>query len=184
MNGVVSEPCELSGTRNKRIFRPRSTPLGWASSLIVFAMLVAAPALASLNAPARGQRVVLALMCLLPLPVLFFTAILPTMRYEVGGGEIVPRCGPFHWRISVAEIRRIREGDLEYLAWSEGWKLPGYTLFSIRYGGIGSVRMCATSMCKRVLVIETDACKWGLTPADTRSFLDAVGFWGETTLQN
>jgi len=181
MSGTSLDPSELSG---KRTFRARPTPLGWFCSLTIFALLVAVPVLAFLSSPALGQRVVSLLLCLLPLPVLFFTAILPTMRYEVGGGEIVLRCGPFRWRIAIGSIRRIAERDLEYLPWSEGWKLPGYTLFSIRYGDVGSVRMCAASMCKRVLVIETDASKWGLTPADTQGFLNAVGFRGEIARQS
>jgi hypothetical protein len=63
---------------------------------------------------------------------------------------------------------------LGYLPLSEGWKLPGYTLFKIRYGGIGPVRMCATSMTKRILVIETDTDVWGITPTDVDSFVATI----------
>lgn len=106
--------------------------------------------------------------------VLFFAVIEPSMKYTVTESEITPSCGPFRWRIPISEIWSIVERNLSWLLWAEGWKIPGYALFSIRYGDVGAVRMCATSMTRRVLVIETNQGLWGITPQDQKGFIAAV----------
>jgi hypothetical protein len=108
------------------------------------------------------------------IPGVFFLSILPTMKYTVGDDIVVLSCGPFKWTILIRGIRSITEKDLEWLPISEGWKLPGYTLFKIRYGGIGPVRMCATALTRRILVIETDTDVWGITPTDVDSFVATI----------
>jgi hypothetical protein len=106
--------------------------------------------------------------------VLFFALIVPTMKYTVTDSEVIPSCGPFHWSIPIPQIRSISERDLPWLPWSEGWKLPGYALFKIRYGGVDAVHMCATALCKRILLIDTETGLWGITPADVSGFVSAV----------
>jgi len=106
--------------------------------------------------------------------VVFFAVIEPSMKYTVTPSEVIPSCGPFRWRIPISEIRSIVERNLSWLPWAEGWKIPGYALFTIRYGDVGTVRMCATSMTRRVLVIETDQGLWGITPQDEKGFIAAV----------
>lgn len=87
---------------------------------------------------------------------IFFLSIFPTMKYSVGAGTVVLSCGPFKWLIPVSNICSIKEDELEYLPKSQGWKLPGYALFRIEFAHIGIVRMCATSLTKRILLISTD----------------------------
>jgi hypothetical protein len=108
------------------------------------------------------------------MPGIFFLCIFPTMKYSVGAGTVVLSCGPFKWLIPISSICSVREDDLEYLPKSQGWKLPGYALFRIEYGRVGIVRMCATSLTTRVLLISTDTGKWGVTPADVGSFRAAI----------
>ncbi len=96
------------------------------------------------------------------------------MKYEVNNESIVLRCGPFHWTIVISDIRSVTEKDLDYVPLSEGWKLPGYTMFSMRFGDVGRVRMCATSMTKRIVLIETDQDVWGVTPNDVPGFVCAI----------
>jgi hypothetical protein len=106
--------------------------------------------------------------------VAFLAVIEPSMKYTVTQSEVIPSCGPFRWRIPISEIRSIVERNLSWLPWADGWKIPGYALFTIRYGDVGTVRMCATSMTRRVLVIETDQGLWGITPQDEEGFIAAV----------
>ena len=58
------------------------------------------------------------------------------MKYTVTDSEVIAACGLFHWSIPIGQIRSISESDLDWLPWSEGWEIPGYTLFKIRYGGV------------------------------------------------
>jgi hypothetical protein len=96
------------------------------------------------------------------------------MKYTVTDSAVIPSCGPFHWSIPISQIRAISEADLEWLPWSEGWKIPGYALFTIRYGGVDAVHMCATALRKRILLIDTGIGLWGITPADVSGFVSAV----------
>ena len=63
---------------------------------------------------------------------------------------------------------------MSWLPWSEGWKLPGYALFKIEYGDVGAVRMCATRLTRRIVVIKTGSDLWGITPADMDAFIAAL----------
>lgn len=162
------------------VFWPRLSLTGWFFN-IAFPLAVALPAVFigmkhALKNP--GVRIVLVPVIGFVVVALFFASIYPTMKYIVRNGTIYLCCGPFRWQIPIKSVRSIVEKDLEYLPWSEGWKLPGYTLFRIRYGGIGTVRMCATAMTKRILLIQTDSDVWGITPEDTMSFVDAVASEG------
>jgi hypothetical protein len=158
------------------VFRPRKTVWGWLCSFAIVAVLGTIIVFIVHKLP-RGDPsgwVAGGLMIALLIPGVFFLSILPTMKYSVGDDIIVLSCGPFKWTVLIRSIRSITEKDLGYLPLSEGWKLPGYTLFKIRYGGIGPVRMCATSMTKRILVIETDTDVWGITPTDVDSFVATI----------
>lgn len=157
------------------IFRPRSSKVGWLSGTLLIAILGLSLALIIGSAPVRGMLWIptigiSALLCV----ALFFLGIYPTMTYVVGQGQLILRCGPFRWEIPARSIRSMVERDLKYMPTSEGWKLPGYTLFRIHYADVGTVRMCATALTKRILVVETDSEWWGVTPADVGSFIAAV----------
>lgn len=154
-------------------FRPRASLWGWLCSVAVVAGLAALLAVA-IRHGTPADWIVSVLIIALIIPATFFLCIYPTMKYSVGAGTVVLSCGPFKWRIPISNICSIKEDDLEYLPWSQGWKLPGYALFRIEYGRIGIVRMCATALTTRVLLISTGTEKWGITPADVDSFRAAV----------
>jgi len=105
---------------------------------------------------------------------IFFAVILFTMKYFVINSHVILRCGPFRWKIPIADIRSIVEKDVGYLPISQGWKLPGYALFKIDCADVGPVRMCSTSLTKRILLIETGNDLWGITPADVEGFVAAL----------
>jgi len=157
------------------VFAARSFRTALLSSAAIVVLVAPFSALMFQHTTTSAQMwlagVIPALLCA---AVLFFAAIVPTMKYSVTDSEVIPSCGPFHWSIPIGQIRSISESDLDWLPWSEGWKIPGYTLFKIRYGGVDAVHMCATSLCKRILLIETETGLWGITPADVSGFVSAV----------
>lgn len=108
------------------------------------------------------------------LVALFFLAIYPTMRYKMGAHALRLVCGPFNWSIRYSEIKEIAKANLKYHPSSSGWKLPGYTIGKVYYKDWGEVKMCATSMCKNVILIKTDDSLYGLTPREEEAFLKAL----------
>jgi PH (Pleckstrin Homology) domain-containing protein len=155
------------------VFKPRKSLWGWFSSVAVVGGLGAGIAVAIGQGSPAG-RIVSGLLIALIIPGIFFLCIYPTMKYSIGADTLVLSCGPFKWLIPISSICRIREDDLQYLPKSQGWKLPGYALFRIEYGRIGMVRMCATSLTTRILLISTDTEIWGITPANVDSFKAAI----------
>jgi Bacterial PH domain len=154
-------------------FKPRTSLWGWLSSVAVVGGLGALIAVA-IRQGAPADWIVSGLLTALIIPGIFFLCIFPTMKYSVGTDTVVLSCGPFKWLIPISNICSIREDDLDYLPKSQGWKLAGYALFRIEYGRIGIVRMCATSLTTRILLISTDTEIWGITPADVDSFRAAI----------
>jgi len=177
MENSLSRLRNLDSTGKEfAVFKPRKSVLGWLCSLSIVAALATLMVFA-LHNNRRGDPsawIAFGLIVVFMIPATFFLLIFPTMKYLVGGDRIILSCGPFKWIIANRSIQSIREKDLDYIPVSEGWKLPGYTLFKIRYGGVGAVRMCATSMTKRILLIETDTDLWGITPADADSFVASI----------
>jgi hypothetical protein len=158
------------------VFKPRTSPWGWLISITI-AGTMGALAIITFRVYPRGDAlgwIFSGLFIAFTIAGVFFLSIFPTMKYSVGDGTVVLSCGPFKWLIPISNICRISEDDLQYLPWSQGWKLPGYALFSIEYGRIGIVRMCATSLTTRILLISTATEKWGITPADVDSFRSAI----------
>jgi hypothetical protein len=158
------------------VFNPRKSVAGWLCSFAIVAVLATVMVFAIHNNRRgdRSARIAFGLVSVMIIPAIFFLSIFPTMKYVVRDDKVILSCGPFKWVIAIRSIRSIREKDLDYIPISEGWKLPGYTLFKIRYGGVGRVRMCATSMTKRILLIETDTDLWGITPAHVDSFVARI----------
>jgi hypothetical protein len=177
MGNSVRKPLNTDSTGQEfAVFKPRKPVLGWLCSLALVAVLATLMVFA-LHNNRRGDPsawIAFGLILAFMIPATFFLLIFPTMKYLVGGDRVILSCGPFKWVIANHSIKSIREKDLGYIPISEGWKLPGYTLFKIRYGGVGTVRMCATSMTKRILLIETDTDLWGITPADADSFVASI----------
>lgn len=155
------------------VFKPRTSLWGWLSSVAVVGGLGALLAVAIRQGTPAGW-IASGLVIALIIPGIFFLCIFPTMKYSVGPDTVILSCGPFKWNVPISSICSIREDDLDYLPKSQGWKLAGYALFRIEYGRIGIVRMCATSLTTRVLLISTDTEKWGITPAEVDSFRAAI----------
>ncbi len=160
-----------------RAFRPRSFVVGLVSSGVFIGVLSALTVIAARHQPFTHMAIKwlsLALLVGMDLAVVFFAAILVTMRYFVTDSHVILRCGPFRWTIPINDIRSIIERDVGWLPISEGWKLPGYALFKIQCADVGRVRMCGTALTKRILLIDTGKDLWGITPADVDGFVQAL----------
>lgn len=165
--------------REGKIFRPRLFAVGLLSSA-VFVGLMLAIAVMILRDPPHGvgemTGVGLALLGVLGVggAALFFAVILPTMKYVVTDTLVILSCGPFRWKIQICDIQKVVEKNVGWLPISEGWKLPGYALFKIDCADVGTVRMCATSLTRRIMLIQTADDLWGITPADPEGFVAAL----------
>ena len=158
------------------VFKPRFSIAGWISSvgLIVFFLLVAW--ISCVSEKSLYFLFVLAMILVFSflLVALFFLAIYPTMRYEMRRDGLRLVCGPFNWSIPYSEIKEITRSNLKYHPSSTGWKLPGYTIGRVYYKNRGDVRMCATGMCKNIILIETEDLLYGVTPTDEGRFFDSL----------
>jgi hypothetical protein len=155
------------------VFKPRLSIAGWIFSILLpAAMALLLWAILQINNRPVVLLIAGAIICSLLLAVfLFFLAIYPTMRYYVSDDSLLLICGPFRWSIPKSDIRSIEEKDLACLSFSEGWKLPGYALFSIHYGGgRDPVRMCATAVAKNIMLLRTPTDTLGITPSDPEAF--------------
>ena len=137
-----------------------------------------APTLAIVLPGARGPSLItliaIAPSVVIGLPFLALAALFPTMRYELDADALTLRYGPvLRYRIPYSEIQGMQRRDLSVPVWSS-MRLPGLALFVVPYNDVGPVRMCATRAAKDILLIRTTRATYGLTPADERSFLDAI----------
>jgi hypothetical protein len=164
------------GPTPRLVFRP-SPSYGYLW-LIAVALAVIAPTLA-IVLPGAGAPSLITLIAVAPgivigVPFLALAALFPTMRYELDANALTLRYGPvLRYRIPYAEIQGIQRRDLSVPVWSS-LRLPGLALFVVPYNDVGPVRMCATRAATDILLIRTARAMYGLTPADERSFLDAI----------
>ena len=161
---------------SRLVFRP--SPSHGYLWLIAVALAVLAPTLAIVLPGARGPSLItliaIAPSILIGLPFLALAALFPTMRYELDADALTLRYGPvLRYRIPYSEIQGMQRRDLSVPVWSS-MRLPGLALFVVPYNDVGPVRMCATRAAKDILLIRTTRATYGLTPADERSFLDAI----------
>lgn len=98
-------------------------------------------------------------------------AVYPTMSYELGESELVARYGPLlTYRIPYSTITGVHVEDLRWSAWSS-MSMPGLALYSVVYAKRGSIKMCSTRATRGVLVLETTAGPYGISPAEEDRFV-------------
>lgn len=98
-------------------------------------------------------------------------ANLPYMRYELNDEKLVIKCGfILKYVIPLSSIKRVVKRDLEISLWSS-FRLPGLALFRVPYADVGVVKMCATSMSRGIILIETDRGLYGITPDNEEQFI-------------
>ncbi|MGB9721844.1 MAG: PH domain-containing protein [bacterium] len=92
------------------------------------------------------------------------------MRYELRPDGLYLRGGPFVFKIPYPDIKQISKTDLIFHpAASNRW--PGYAFGVCYYADAGEVTMCATRMCKAIILIQTIGRLYGITPQDEEAFI-------------
>lgn len=107
-------------------------------------------------------------------PLLAVAWYFPDMRYWVGKEELVLTYGPMmNDRIPLETIRSIHKQNLR-LSPISSFRFPGLAVFDVHYLGTGSMRMCASSASKDILLIDTGKRRYGITPQDETGLLRAI----------
>jgi len=159
------------------LFKPRRSA-GWAWLAGIGLVCVGFGVLTALPLIEAGASAGMLLTALLApafgVPFLLLALWFPTMRYELDGDALMLRYGPLlTYRIPLDEIETIRRRDLSISLWSS-MRLPGFAAFTVPYSDVGNVRMCATAAANGILLIETEAAKYGLTPDDEAGLVAAL----------
>lgn len=156
---------------SKKIFKPRPSS-GWISVSVIALVLLGAGLYYLLTAGFSGPYMLMVLLTV-PFGIVFLliAVFFPAMQYEIEGNRLTLVYGPLlRYVIDIDQIKSIRRRDLQ-ISLLSSFRFPGLAIFSVPYGEIGSVRMCATAASTDILLIETGATKYGLTPADEEEFV-------------
>ena len=164
----------MASNIEKKIYKPRPSngwlwvgmiglvPLGIGLSVFITSGL-AGPFLVSI-------------LIMVPIGIVFLViaAYFPTMRYEVEGTNLTLIYGPLlRYTINIKQIKSIRRRNLGFSPVSS-FRFPGLAVFRVPYPEIGSVKMCATAASEGILLIETEAEKYGLTPLNEKEFVEEL----------
>lgn len=157
-------------TANK-IFKPRPST-GWmwvgAIALVLLAIGLSLIITSGFSGP---FMLTIVLTVIIGLVFLLIAVLFPTMRYKIEGNQLRLTYGPLlRYTIDINQIKSIRRRDLGFGIVSS-FRFPGLALFNVPYPEIGTVKMCATAANNGILLIETGATKYGLTPADEETFV-------------
>jgi hypothetical protein len=156
---------------SKKTFKPRPSS-GWISVSMIALVLLGAALYYLLTTGFSGPYILMILLTV-PLGIVFLliAAFFPTMQYEIEGTRLTLSYGPLlRYVIDIDQIKSIRRRDLK-LSLLSSFRFPGLAIFTVPYGEIGSVRMCATAASTDILLIETGSTKYGLTPANEEEFV-------------
>jgi len=105
----------------------------------------------------------------------------PFMRYDVNEKELTVSCGlAMRARIPLRAIEEVQRVDLVPSAWA-AVRFPGLAIRTVRYVGVGSVRMCSTRAARGVTLLRTDEGLYGVSPQDEAGFLAAITCTGDTS---
>ncbi len=96
-----------------------------------------------------------------------------TLRYEFKEDNLLLIYGPFKDKIFYKDIISWENKDLEFNPLSS-LRLPGISLFNCLFSNEGKVRMYATSMGSKVLLIYTNKRKYGITPQNEEEFIQEL----------
>ena len=155
----------------KKIFKPRPSS-GWVSVSVIALVLLGSGLYYLLTTGFSGPYMLMILLTV-PLGIVFLliAVFFPTMHYEIEGTRLTLVYGPLlRYVIDIDQIKSIRRRDLK-ISLLSSFRFPGLAIFSVPYGEIGSVRMCATAASTDILLIETGSTRYGLTPADEAEFV-------------
>jgi hypothetical protein len=105
---------------------------------------------------------------------LVMAAWIPSMRYEIDDEFLTLTYGPMiKYRIHLEDIRGARRRNLMPSIMSS-MRFPGLAVGSVPYADAGTLYMCSTAAARGVLLVETEARTYGITPADEAAFVKAL----------
>lgn len=155
----------------KKIFKPRPST-GWVWVTIIGLILLGIGVNLIMRSGFSGPLLPTILITT-PFGILFLliAVFFPTMRYEMDGSYLTMIYGPLlRYTIDIKQIKSVRRRDIGFSIVSS-FRFPGLALFSVPYPEIGQVKMCATAASNGILLLDTGATKYGLTPADEETFV-------------
>lgn len=159
-------------TASEIVFRSRTSRAGVISSLVFILLCLSPLAMMAWAGGSTAEALVASAFSLaIALWAAFMLLLLGRMRYRLRAEAMDVECGPFRWSIPFGEITSAAVTNLKYHPTSTGWKLPGFALFNVFYADRGTVRMCASSITRQILLIETTRGRYGITPDHPVAFL-------------
>ncbi len=161
----------MTSSLERKVFKPRRST-GWiwvtAISLILLGIGLSLIITTGFSGP---FLITILLTMLVGIGFLLIALCFPTMRYEFEGKRLTLTYGPLlRYVIDIDQIKSVRGRDLG-IGIVSSFRFPGLALFNVPYPEIGTVKMCATAARTRILLIETESTKYGLTPADEEAFV-------------
>lgn len=161
----------MTSNLQKKIFKPRPST-GWIWVGMIALVLLAIGISLLIKSGLSGPFLITILLTV-PIGVgfLIIAIFFPAMRYEIDGTRLILTYGPLlRYVIELGQIKSIRRCDLR-ISIVSSFRFPGLALFSSPYPDVGTVKMCATAAGQGILLIETASTKYGLTPADEKTFV-------------
>lgn len=164
--------------KNNKIFKARYKFYAYISLLIVFLTFFIASIMLikdyGIIATELHITIILLiiLIIMISFSILFLILILTyhTLRYEFKDNHLLLIYGPFKDKIFYKDIVSWENKDLEFNPLSS-LRMPGIALFNCYFANEGKVRMFATSMGSKVLLVYTKKRKYGLTPQNEEEFV-------------
>ena len=137
----------------------------WLNQLLVVAIIWNSPAPLSTLWPS----VLINLIITAPMVLFIFWS--RQISYTLDNKTLTVQCGPIlRYTIPLDTIQTLRRRNLSISMYSS-FRFPGLALYSCYYTDVGTVKMCATAAAHQILLIETSAGKYGITPADEEKFV-------------
>lgn len=157
------------------VFKPRTSLGGWLLPLLFIGFLIFMIWLKYPTLFIDRSLMIKHGLFVVPFSLLFLIEIIifAAMRYELHSDALYLKGWIFSYKIYYPEIKQITKTDLTFHpATSNRW--PGYAFGDCYYADAGKVTMCARSMCKNIILIQTTAKLYGITPKDEEVFIEAL----------
>lgn len=188
----------MSDPPNKQVFksRPSSSGFGFLIPGIVFLSIAAIILLLSGVLPGWATitfPIVFGLVGVFLLSFGLFTRnVIKTMRYELTDNKLDVYGGPVHYEIPLDTVTRAYGRDIYTgpsnqvrISSANGIDTPNLALSNVTWKDTGLLKMCGTpgrvKGIQHIVIIETTKDKYGITPAEEQTFLDALHRQGIST---
>lgn len=155
------------------IFKPKPSIWGWLLPLLFIGFLIFVIWFKYPTLFIDRSLMIKHGLFVIPFSLLFLIEIFifAAMRYELHSNALYLKGWIFSYKIYYSDIKQITKTDLTFHpAASIRW--PGYAFGDCYYADAGVVTMCARSMCKNIILIQTTTKLYGITPKDEEAFIE------------